>query len=578
MKLLITIMVITIIGCVRLDLTGSQRVQAYDDTDPIHHRIYSASSVDGINFTPDGLPLLESASVPSAVVTKSGAIRLYYVDGRKKTTACAESTDGGKSFKALEMTISAMTGVSALDPSIVLLKDGRYRLYYFVETSPNTSPEGVYSAVSSDGLNFTEEGRAFSYPNLVDADVFKMKKEWMMISIRNDGGDRAVISRSRDGVSFEYVQELDLQGYRPSTPVAFLPFKRGGKQFRMYALNTKTGNIESFTSTNGLEWALEPGIRLAKGATERLSDPCVVRLPDGTWKMFYRMVGVQTGTQKHYMALHACDTARTDCSNPRNHQVYLAESQDGYQWSLVKGWIPYAGSVPDVIRRGTQLYVYSLPPTLVRYNLATSTQSTPTTFTVSGTSSGGIVDPSLTLDEKGRFILFYMEGQIGGDPASCLQGQTSCTKIFKSATEVEGSDGTSFTVDRGSRATVLLSSTGTPRAASDPDIFSNNNGYVMYISHGANTSVWTANELRGSFKKLQDLSIGTGGVASGYYNEATGEYMTYAHINRNGVAVIRVARHNSLLHQLVESDWTTVVTGTSLGLTSSHSVESPGID
>lgn len=567
------ILLLTLLSCIRPAVLCQQSVR--DDTSPVNHKIYSASSSDGLNWTPDQKLILDRASAHSAIVTKEGAIRIYYVDGSKtpETTNCAESTDGGLTFSPLNLTITRQTGIKALDPSIVMLKDGRYRLYYFVETSPPSQPEGIYSAISTDGVNFTEEGKAFAYSNVVDADVYKVKKEWMMISVRPTGDD-AVVSHSRDGVNFEYLKDLQLQGYRPSTPVALVPFKGGGKQFRMYALNTRTGNIESLISTNGVDFSVEPGTRLARVGDQRLSDPFVLKLPNGTWKMFYRLT--QADSRNRYMALHACDTARTDCTDPRNHQVYLAESADGSQWTLAQGWKPYAGSVPDAIRRGNQLYVYSLPSTLVRYDLTTFTQSAPVNFTVSGASH--IVDPSLAMDENGRFVMFYMQGQTGGDPASCLPGQTNCTKIFRSATEVEGSNGTSFTVDTGVRATVELNGLTTSKMASDPDIFSNSREYVMYISHGASTSAWTATELRGKFSKLQDLSNGTGGVACGYYDSTKNEYLTYAHVTRNGVAVIRMAKHKDLLHQLTESDWTTVLTGLSLGLTASYSVESPGLE
>lgn len=63
---------------------------------------------------------------------------------------------------------------------------------------------------------------------------------------------------------------------------------------------------------------------------------------------------------KYLMAFHACDTAADNCRDPRNHRVYLAQSDDGTQWSIVPGWTPHGGSVPDVIRRGETLYIY--PP------------------------------------------------------------------------------------------------------------------------------------------------------------------------------------------------------------------------
>ncbi len=61
---------------------------------------------------------------------------------------------------------------------------------------------------------------------------------------------------------------------------------------------------------------------------------------------------------KYLMSLSSCDTAVLDCHLPQNHEVYLAESENGLTWSLVSEWEPYPGSVHDVIRRGDKLYVY----------------------------------------------------------------------------------------------------------------------------------------------------------------------------------------------------------------------------
>lgn len=65
-------------------------------------------------------------------------------------------------------------------------------------------------------------------------------------------------------------------------------------------------------------------------------------------------------TAPYLMAFHACDIASiADCHNPQNHRVYLAQSDDGENWSLLPGWQPFSGSVPDVIRRGDTLYIYT---------------------------------------------------------------------------------------------------------------------------------------------------------------------------------------------------------------------------
>ena len=37
----------------------------------------------------------------------------------------------------------------------------------------------------------------------------------------------------------------------------------------------------------------------------------------------------------YLLAFHACDPDVSDCSDPRNHRVYLAQSDDGVNWGVV---------------------------------------------------------------------------------------------------------------------------------------------------------------------------------------------------------------------------------------------------
>lgn len=282
-------------------------------------------------------------------------------------------------------------------------------------------------------------------------------------------------------------------------------------------------------------------------------------------------------TGQYLMAFHACDTAVANCMDPRNHQVYLAQSDDGAQWGIVPGWEPYRGSVPDVIRRGDTLYIYT-PGQLARYHLDTGVFEGPAQVTFSGAEM--FVDPSAFVDDQGRLVLFFLYGQMGGDPAGCLPSETTCVKRFGSATEVEGSDGASFTVDDDDRVTVSLATSGMPRSASDPDIFFDGAQFVLYISHGPSTSVWTSPDLRGSYTQIPTLSngmlsSGTGGVAAGYFDPFTQQYWTFSHASKMGQAAsIRRAVHSDFSRQLGESDWVVVISGASVGLTQTTNVES----
>lgn len=282
----------------------------------------------------------------------------------------------------------------------------------------------------------------------------------------------------------------------------------------------------------------------------------------------------------YLMTFHACDTASVgDCHDPRNHIVYLAQSADGINWELVPGWEPYGGSVPDVIRRGETLYIYT-PGQLMRYYLNSGTMDGPHQVRVNGLQAG-FVDPSLILDKNGNLVLFFLYGQQGMDPAGCAEGESSCLRAIGSATEVPGSDGEEFILDEGQRAAMTIDPSSHIKTFSDPDIFFDGGQYVLYVSYGASTSVWVSKELRGEFFLEQALpqgllTNGTGGVPSGHFDPGSSQYWTYTHIDLNGKSVIRGARHTNLTQPLNESDFTPIISGESIGLGANVSVASPG--
>lgn len=285
-------------------------------------------------------------------------------------------------------------------------------------------------------------------------------------------------------------------------------------------------------------------------------------------------------TARYLLAFHACDTATTNCSDPRNHSTYVAQSDDGAAWTLLAGYSPHLGSVPDIVRRGSTLYVYN-PGQLRRYHIDTGVWEDPIPVTVrhaDGTDEL-FVDPSPTIDENGSIVLFYLVGQIGSDPAGCPPGVTTCTKLFRSATEVAGSDGASFTVDSGDRAQVTIT---TPGTASDPDIFRDAAQFVLYVSGGQSVLAYSSSTLRGSYTPITGLpsgalSTGSGGIPAGHFDSTTAQYWTYVHQPQGNVAIIRRAVHGSLSTPLADSAFSTILTGgTFAELGSTYRVESPG--
>jgi hypothetical protein len=252
--------------------------------------VLSAASADGLAWVTDSRVLLEHASVPDAIVTPAGNLRIYYVDASQmpETANCAESTDGGATFNVLGLTIANRSALKALDPSIMRLQDGRYRLYFYgpmVQDPGGTGTHSIYSAISDDGVAFTEEQEVFSYNGLVDPDVFQVsKRQWYMFVFSLADG-KTVLAKSTNGITFRYSKrDLGLDNWGTTSPV-----KIGTRRWRLYAFNQRgQQTVGSFVSRNGLKWTQEPGVRLTASPGEQITDPQVVQLSDGSWKMFYK--------------------------------------------------------------------------------------------------------------------------------------------------------------------------------------------------------------------------------------------------------------------------------------------------
>ena len=275
----------------------------------------------------------------------------------------------------------------------------------------------------------------------------------------------------------------------------------------------------------------------------------------------------------YLMTFLACDNESVDCSKPINHQVFLAQSDDGANWSLVPGWEPYTGSVPDVIRRGDTLYIYT-PGFVRRYRFSTDTWESPVPVILDDADADGFVDPSLIVDDSGRLVLFYLPGIRGQDPAQCAPGETSCMKYIRSATEVAGSDGTRFVVEPGNRVEILVTD---PPTASDPDIFYDGTRYVLYVTRGPNVKVYTSDTLHGAYQPWSQLPddgnlTSAASIPAGYYDRTTEAYWTYG--NRQGT--IYRAVHATIDAPLSFADFLPVLDGAGVGLGASYGVGSPG--
>jgi hypothetical protein len=251
--------------------------------------VWRATSDDGLRFTLDDEPLLEQASVPDAVVTSTGDVLVVFVDASDppETAAMVRSRDGGETFEQVDFSIEGLApDTKVLDPNLVVLPDGRIRLYYF--SSPVTqdingdTAHVIASAISDDGIHFVAEGTVLEEVGLVDPDVFGSGDEWIMYVFGRDG---TRVARSTDGRSFTATGVLALPQVGTTGPIEV------DGRLRLYGFEqVPDGSLVAYESDDGgSSWVEVEGFTLELRDGTSATDPQVVRADDGTWQMYLKV-------------------------------------------------------------------------------------------------------------------------------------------------------------------------------------------------------------------------------------------------------------------------------------------------
>jgi hypothetical protein len=139
------------------------------------HSVFSAISTNGLSFEKEGIRIDSQqtpdrgwASVPEAIVLPDGRVRLYYVsDGLDvKHGIVSAISDDGLNFTREE---TRLTGF--VDPAIIRLPDGSYMMLA-VAFGPggrlaDVAP-GIYSFILSDGIKFKDHKLVLAGENNID--------------------------------------------------------------------------------------------------------------------------------------------------------------------------------------------------------------------------------------------------------------------------------------------------------------------------------------------------------------------------------------------------------------------------
>ena len=164
---------------------GSYRVIYECQDNNHNRRLFSVFSEDGFTWTKeegvrfqdygDGKPDELFTSVPDIIRLDNGDLRMYYTRGI--TSAIALSKDEGLTWiKERNLDLDRI----AIDPDILRLDDGTYKLFFTsFDSEFGVGPQYVMSASSTDGINFTvDSGKRLEpvseYKLLLDPDIIRL--------------------------------------------------------------------------------------------------------------------------------------------------------------------------------------------------------------------------------------------------------------------------------------------------------------------------------------------------------------------------------------------------------------------
>ena len=197
-------------------------------------------------------------------------------------------------------------GLRVVCPDVIPTDDGGWRMYF--EAQPFEGPSSIGSAYSRDSLSFEPEPGVrfgegvwrYGSPRVLPTDGgYRMYFHRYTHPLRMglDAGNHIISAFSADGLTFEQepgvriAQDSPLEDFAVYAPEVI---GLGDGSYRMYyagwTVEPVRGRVFSATSADGLAWTKDPDPNLEFGGrydAEKCSEPCVTRLPDGRYRMFY---------------------------------------------------------------------------------------------------------------------------------------------------------------------------------------------------------------------------------------------------------------------------------------------------
>lgn len=260
---------------------------------------------------------LENAISTSTVRLPDGNYRMYCT--AMGTIKSAISSDGlnfsvEEGDRIVPGNPGELDSTAVANPSVIQLSNGEYRMYYSGrDGSQFYGADGkvrnvirIFSAISSDGLNFTKEGLVLDSTDDFDRgiadvpDVIELPAvtqingqdaKYLMYYVYDWETDNSLHGAiSPDGLSWT---KVSLAGF--SNDCMDPDVIKTGTGYRLFFAKLSPvvmGKlcIYSATSTDGINFTIEEGITVRPTEPREgigVGDPDLVLLPDGTYRMYY---------------------------------------------------------------------------------------------------------------------------------------------------------------------------------------------------------------------------------------------------------------------------------------------------
>lgn len=254
---------------------------------PWNRDLYIALSNEGKDFR-DAKVFEEKSGVPSSIHDKNGKLYAafqWFPDNNPQAfdkVAIKTSVDGGQTWTEPAPTVFKNYPKNfsrPFDPTLVLNPNGSIRMYFTVSKELKGKTTSFYSAISTDGINYTfEENPRFEIADtrLVDAAAIIFNDKYFLTAPKHEDG--AYFATSTDGLTFE--RQANIPSSRDYNWTGNLITY--DNVLRFYG-NTKSRESKIFYSwtTDGQTWSVPTQTNITGG------DPSVVQTMESIYLMIY---------------------------------------------------------------------------------------------------------------------------------------------------------------------------------------------------------------------------------------------------------------------------------------------------